>query len=112
MNEYESLVSELKALIGCAFAENGWTTRPNTDSYGVVALEYESDALYGDNLKQIRAFEGSVDLFSKHKNGGGYVQRIEQILTQHCEGCWRLSSRQWERAEELFHWEWVFQVEE
>ena len=53
-----------------------------------------------------------MDLFSKRKDGDGYVRVIEQVLTQICEGCWRLNSRQWERAEGIFHWEWVFQVEE
>lgn len=79
MNDYEYLVASLKN-IGCPFAENGWTPRPNATSYGVIALEYEPDALHGDDLKVARAFEGSVDLFSKRKDGDGYVRVIEQVL--------------------------------
>lgn len=110
--QYQELVAGLHTISGCPFAENGWTSRPNVTSYGVVTLEYEPDALYGDDLKQIRAFEGSVDLFSKRKDGEGFVQAVEYVLTEICEGCWRLNSFQWERNEGIFHWEWVYQVEE
>jgi hypothetical protein len=109
--DYDNLVEDLKALDGCPFAENGWETRPKSDSWGVVTLEYEAGTLHGDNLKQARAFEGSIDLFSKRKNGEGYPEDIEEILTEDCEGCWTLNSFQWEQGNGIFHWEWVFQVE-
>ena len=112
MEDYESLVDDLKALDGCPFAENGWQTRPKSDSWGVIAIDPEVDTLNGDNLKQARAYEGTIDLFSKRKSGDGYVEDIEEILTERCESCWNLNSHQWERDNGLFHWEWVFQVEE
>ena len=80
MEDYESLVDDLKALDGCPFAENGWQTRPKSDSWGVIAIDPEVDTLNGDNLKQARAFEGTIDLFSKRKSGDGYVEDIEEIL--------------------------------
>ena len=118
--EYTSLVSALKALtqgtapdtvITLPMAENEWNTRPDADSYGIVALDFEADALYGDNLKQITAYEGSVDLFSRSKDGAGWVDLIVQTLIDHCEGAWSLNSRQYERENGIFHWRWVFQVE-
>ena len=76
--EYAALVNAMKALsqgetpntVTLKVAENGWNTRPDADSYGVIALEFEADALYGDDRKAATAYEGSVDLFSRKKDGG------------------------------------------
>ena len=114
--EYESLVAALKALtqenVTLPMAENEWNTRPDTVSYGIVSLDFETDALNADNAKQARAFEGSVDLFSLTKNGAGWKAMIETTLTTHCGASWSLNSHTYERNTNLFHWEWVFQVEE
>ena len=118
--EYTTLVAALKALtqgtspdpvITLPMAENEWNTRPDADSYGIVALDFEADALYGDNLKQITAYEGSIDLFSRSKDGAGWVELIAQTLIEYCDGAWSLNSHQYECENGIFHWEWVFQVE-
>lgn len=118
--EYTNLVTALKGLtqgtapgsvITLPMAENEWNTRPDSDSYGIVALDFEADALYGDNLKRITAYEGSIDLFSRSKDGDGWVELIVQTLIDYCEGAWSLNSHQYERENKIFHWEWVFQVE-
>ena len=117
--EYTELVAALKALtqgegeslIRLPMAENEWYTRPDDVSYGTVRLDFEADALHGDNLKQVTAYEGSVDLFSLVKGGAGWVDLITRTLTEHCEGAWSLNSCQYERETGLFHWEWTFQVE-
>lgn len=118
--EYTSLVTALKALtqgespntVTLPMAEDEWNTRPDTVSYGTVRLDFEADALRGDNLKQVTSYEGSVDLYSLNRDGAGWVNLITQTLTDHCEGCWSLSAHMYERNTSLFHWEWVFQVEE
>ena len=117
--EYTQLVAALKALtqgetpntVTLPMAENEWNTRPDADSYGIVALDFEADALHGDNVKQITAYEGSVDLFSHAKDGAGWVPLIVQTLTDHCESAWSLNAHMYERETGLFHWEWAFQVE-
>jgi hypothetical protein len=121
--EYESLVTDLKALtqtegegqgaqtVTLPMAEDEWYTRPDTVSYGTVRLDFEADALHGDNRKEAIAYEGSVDLFSLVKNGAGWVELITQTLEEHCEGCWSLNAHMYERDTGLFHWEWTFQVE-
>ena len=118
--EYTNLVTALKSLtqgekpgtvITLPMAENEWNTRPDANSYGIVALDFEADALHGDNVKQITAYEGSVDLFSQSKDGAGWVELIAATLTEYCEGAWSLNSHQYERENNIFHWEWVFQVE-
>lgn len=117
--EYTALVEALKALtqgespnvVKLPMAEDEWTTRPETVSYGIVSIDFEVDALHGDDVKQIRAFEGSVDLYSLQRDGAGWVALIESTLIDHCEGSWMLNHRTYERNTGLFHWEWWFQVD-
>ena len=117
--EYENLVTAMKALtqgeepdtVTLPVAENGWNTRPDADSYGVIALEFEAGALRGDDMKVATAYEGGVDLFSRNKHGGGWVELITGTLAEHCDGAWSLESHQYENETRLFHWEWSFQVE-
>ena len=118
--EYTQLVSALKALTiiddqdsrTLPMAENEWNTRPDADSYGIVALDFEADALHGDDIKCATAYAGSVDLFSRKKDGDGWIDLICGALTAHCDGAWSLNSHQYERETGLFHWEWAFQVED
>lgn len=122
--EYNALVTALKGLqqaedpqaaepvmVTLPMAEDGWDTRPETVSYGVVRLDFEADALRGDDVKAVTAFEGSVDLFSLQRDGAGWVPLITGTLTEHCGGAWSLNSHMYERESGLFHWEWAFQVE-
>lgn len=119
-DEYTTLVTALKALtkgelpntVTLPMAENEWNTRPDADSYGIVTLEYEVDALNGDNVKNVTAYEGSVDLYSRKKDGDGWIALITGTLTAKCGGCWRLNNHAYERETGLFHWEWVYQVED
>ena len=121
-DEFNALVSAMKALAKPAattsepeeilkVAENEWDTRPKADSYGVIMYEFEADSLDGDNRKQERAFEGSMDLFSKKKDGDGWVPLIEKVLEEHCDSCWELNYHTKEQGTNLFRWEWTFQVE-
>ena len=118
--EYTTLVTDLKAMtqgegtqeITLPVAENDWNTRPDVDSYGIVRLDFEVGALYGDNLKKVTAYEGSFDLYSRSKDGAGWLHVIANTLTKNCEGCWSLNSHQYERETGLFHWEWSFQLED
>lgn len=113
-DRYTSLVTALKALtqsnVTLPMAEDEWNTRPDTVSYGIVSLDFEAGQLHADGGKADTAYEGSVDLFSKARNGAGWVPLITGKLTEHCEGCWILNSHSYERDTGLFHWEWVFEV--
>ena len=118
--EYTQLVTALKALtqgespaaaVTLPMAEDEWNTRPDAESYGIVALDFEVDALRGDCRKTVTAYEGSVDLFSRSKSGAGWVPLIAATLTEYCDGCWSLNAHMYERETGLFHWEWTFQVE-
>lgn len=108
--DYTALVAALKEL-KIPFAENGWTSRPKAATYGVVQLDFEADALRGNDGKLITSWDGSVDLFSTDKEGGGYVSEIVSVLTACCDGCWSLNSHVWEQDTRLFHWEWTFEVD-
>ena len=121
---YEALVTALKSLtqaedpaatdsptVTLPVAENDWNTRPDAESYGIVSLDFEAGALRAENVKQDEAFEGSVDLFSRAKDGAGWIPLIRDTLTAHCGGSWSLNSHVYERDARLFHWEWTFQIE-
>ena len=117
---YTSLVSALKALtqgetpdpvITLPMAEDEWNPRPDAESYGTVRLDFEADALTGDNVKTEIAYEGSVDLYSLSRDGAGWVELITRTLTDHCDACWSLNYHTYERETRLFHWEWAFQTE-
>ena len=121
-DEYIALVAAMKALTQASgttsepdrvlpVAEDEWDTRPEAVSYGEIQLDFEADALRGDNVKVAEAYEGSFDLYSKKRDGDGWIPLIRQALTNHCDGAWRLNFHSYERETRLFHWEWVFQIE-
>lgn len=108
--EYDDLVTALGET-GIPFAEYGWKTAPE-GPYGVVSLEFEADSLDGNDGKQLRAFEGSVDLFfRKITDRAELIEKVENVLKNTVEASWRLNSFQHESATGYFHAEWVFQVE-
>ncbi len=113
--EYLALVADLKALTQggetLPVAEDDWATRPDSNSYGIIALEFEADALNGENRKVETAWEGSVDLYSYDKRGGGWIEKIKGALNDHCESTWWLNHHAYERESGLYHWEWAFQLE-
>ena len=121
-SEYTSLVTAMKGLTQASavtsepdktlpVAEDEWDTRPDSVSYGEIQLEFEAESLDGDNLKKDRAFEGSMDLYSRMRSGDGWPNLIEKTLEEHCESCWRLNYHGYETNTSLVHWEWVFQIE-
>ena len=122
--EYTSLVTALKNLtqvedpraekpvmVVLPMAEYEWDKRPDTVSYGLVSLDFEADALNGDNQKISVSYSGSVDLFSMAKSGAGWIELITATLAEHCESAWSLNAHMYEQETGLFHWEWAFEVE-
>lgn len=108
-SEYEDLVAALK-LTSVPFAEYAWRTRPE-GAYGVVALEFEAGRLDGDDAKNDRVWEGSIDLFyPKLSDRSDLIEEIEETLTETVGNSWELNSTQYENSTGLFHVEWVFQV--
>ena len=114
-DKYTALVAAMKLLsqegILLPVAEDEWYTRPDTVSYAVIALDFESGQLNGDGRKTDRAYEGSVDLFSLARNGAGWISLITETLEENCGSCWSLNSHTYERETGLFHWEWTFELE-
>ena len=122
-DDYTNLVTAMKALTQASattsepdkvlkVAEDGWDIRPDAISYGEIQLEFEAESLDGNDRKKDRAFEGSMDLYSRRRDGEGWPALIEQTLTEYCDNCWRLNYHTHETGTNLFHWEWVFQIEE
>ena len=118
---YEALVTAMKSLtqeplttsepaITLPVAEDEWKTRPDAESWGAITNTTEAGSLNGDNGKDDRSFAGSVDLFSYQRIGAGWIGLIEKTLRDFCGASWSLNSRQHERDNGIFHWEWYFEV--
>ena len=63
---FDELARQLKAISGVQFTEYEWKTRP-AGNHGTVQLDFEAEDDNGDDVKQNRAWEGSVDLFTHGK---------------------------------------------
>lgn len=106
---FDTLVALLKAIKGVQFAEYEWKTRPD-GNHGTVQIDFEAEDDNGDDCKQDRAWEGSVDLFTRGKEMM-IVAEVESALETVCEGSWYMNSEQYEHETGLIHREFVFQLE-
>jgi hypothetical protein len=106
---FDELVEKLKAISGVSFTEYEWKTRPD-GNHGTVQLDFEAEDDIGDDSHQDRAWEGSVDLFTKGK-AWLIVAAVESALEEVCGGSWELNSEQYEKETGLIHREFVFQIE-
>lgn len=106
---FDELVRQLKAIPNVQFKEYEWKTRPN-GNFGTVQLDFEAEDDNGDDTKQDRAWEGSVDLFTSGKEWL-IVAAVESALEDVCTGSWYLNSEQYEHETGLIHREFVFQIE-
>lgn len=106
--EYIQLVQLLKET-GIPFVEYEWEPAPK-GTYGVVSLEIEANALNGDDHKQERAYEGSIDLFFKKLSERNLITIIENVLTTVCQASWQAERLQHEYKTGYYHQEWIFQV--
>lgn len=108
-NEYEALVAALK-LTDIPFAEYGWNARPE-ETYGVVSLDFENGQIDGDNQKQDRSWEASVDVFFRQlSERETVIGTVEEILAEICGSAWGMNSVQYENGTGLFHIEWTCTV--
>ena len=118
MDEYNGFVTAFKALaqgesaeeITLPVAEDEWNTRPDSESYGLVSLDFEAGQLNGDGRKMDVSYEGSADLFSRNRSGAGWVPLICGLLETHFGSSWSLNSHTYERETGLFHWDWTFEA--
>ena len=106
---FDELVQALQSIEGVQFAEYEWKTRPN-GNFGTVQIDFEAEIDDGDDCKQDRAWEGSVDLFTRGKEMM-IVAAVETALESVCSGSWYLNSEQYETETGLVHREFVFQIE-
>ena len=106
---YDELVRQLQAIPGVEFEEYEWKTRP-AGNFGTVQLDFEPESDNGDDGKQDRAWEGSVDLYT-HGKEMRIAAAVESALEDVCEGSWYLNSEQYEQGTGLIHREFVFQIE-
>ena len=106
---FDELVADLKSINGVMIQEYEFKTRPSSN-HGTVQLDFEVSEDTGDDAKQDRAFEGSLDLFTYGKEMM-IVAAVETVLETHCSGSWYLNSEQYEHETGIIHREFVFQIE-
>lgn len=106
---FDELVADLKSINGVMIQEYEFKTRPNSN-HGTVQIDFEVSEDTGDDAKQDRAFEGSLDLFTYGKEMM-IVAAVETVLETHCSGSWYLNSEQYEHETGIIHREFVFQIE-
>ena len=106
---YEELARELEALKDVQFKEYGWKTRP-AGNHGTYQIDFEVNDDIGDDCKQNRGWEGSVDLFT-HGKEMLIVAEVESVIENVCQGSWELNSEQYERETGLIHREFIFWME-
>lgn len=106
---YDTLLALLQQIQGVKFAEYEWKTRP-AGNFGTIQIDFEAEDDHGDDCKQDRAFEGSVDLFT-HGKEMLIAAAVESALETVCSGSWYINSVQYEHETGLIHREYVFQTE-
>ena len=73
----------------------------------------ENGILDGDDGKQDRAWEASVDVFYRNlSERENVISAVEETLTEVCGCSWEFNSMQYESTTGLFHIEWVCQVKD
>lgn len=106
---FDDLVTDLKKIKNVQITEYEWRTRP-AGNHGTVQLDFEAEVDTGDDRKQDRAWEGSLDLYT-HGKEMLLVAEVESVLEDHCSGSWELNSEQYETETGLIHREFTFQIE-
>ena len=91
---FDELVRQLKAITGVQFTEYEWKTRP-AGNFGTVQLDFEAEDDHGDDQKQDRAWEGSVDLYT-HGKAAQTAAQVEAVLESICGASWGLNLQAYE----------------
>ena len=76
--------------------------------YIVWAEDGTGDTVFANGRKQCGAMTGTVDLFTRDRDGDPLIAAISDALNGIC--AWRLNSVQYEDDTGLLHVEWVWEV--
>ena len=106
---YDALITLLRST-GIPLAEGDWTNAPQTGNYAVIALDLEGETLWGDGHQRQQAIQGTVNLFCRTRDRADFY-RIQRALD--ATGIsWKLNRIQTENQRRMFHYEWVFELED
>lgn len=79
-----------------------------TPPYIVWAEDGAGDTVFANDRLQNQAITGTVDLFTRDRDGDPLMEAIPQALDGVC--AWRLNSIQYEDDTKLLHAEWAWEV--
>lgn len=92
---------------GIKFTAYRWDKAP-TPPYGTAQLEGGSDSAAGDDTIIYQAVRGSIDLYAP-EHSSTWPQAVQAAINGSV--AWRLNSIQYEDAQRLVHYEWIFELE-
>ncbi len=77
----------------------------------IVWAEYGAgDTVFGSGRKRAGSVAGTVDLFTRNRDGEPLVKAVQEALDGVC--AWRLLSVQYEEDTGLLHYEWGWEIED
>ena len=106
---YDALVTLLRST-GIPLAEGDWNIAPQTGSYAAVALDLEGETLWGNDSQRQQAIQGTVNLFCRTPDRTDFNTMQRALKATGIS--WRLNSIQREVSRKLYHYEWVFELED
>ena len=101
------LVSKLNEITGLTFVRDAWENKA-PDSYGVVELAGQSNALWADNKMMEQTFQLVVHLYT---TGGSneWVATVQEKLADVCDG-YSLPAHEYAWDINKNHWTWNCQI--
>lgn len=97
-----------KALLSTSENVGHYEAMKKEPPYIVWAEDGAGDTVFANNRLQNQAISGTVDLFTRNRDGDPLIDAISAALDGVC--AWRLNSVQYEDDTGLLHVEWAWEV--
>ena len=91
---------------GIYFALYAWNKRPEDTAWGVITMDRQADAVWGDEGMREQALEGTVHLFISSLETTAPV--AVQAALQELGVSWRLDFCTYEQDTRLLHYGWIW----
>lgn len=102
----EALRQALAEATGAPVTLFGWTANPDADVWGIVTVDGQADAVWGDGAMVQQAHEGMVHFFSRSLAG---MPEAAVQATLNAQGLkWRLADVMYEDETRLLHVYWTW----
>lgn len=107
MTTLENLKAICEAKSGAAFSLFAWQQNPEAEAWGVITLDGQAAAVWGDGAMQEQGLEGSAHLFVRNLTTGA-PQGVQEALAE-AGLSWRLDDVIYEPDSRILHYVWIWQ---